>query len=190
MVIVIRNSLQVPVPSPLQTNTYQALVITDGVESYTVFTYNCQMMEWSGLYQHAVIGYNAFGSPFENHPLSGTPDILTIACENRPYTNWSNQVYQLPSISADEQQLLRRECMNLHSNDATDQISIQTVAFTVQPCPCSLFQAFFDRRFAFDFSNTASRDFSSYCFIQRFPSFIPNVEQIQFARQLCCYSLV
>ena len=173
-------------PLPLQTNTYQALVITDGVQSYTVFTYNCQTMEWSrSPDRHAVVGYNAFGLQFQNHPLSGTPDILTIACENQPYTNWSNQVYQLPSISPDEQQLLRRECMSLHSNDATDRVSIQTVASIVQPCPCSIFQAFLDRRFAFDFSNTVSRDFLSFCFIQRFISRF----NILFAGQLCCYSV-
>lgn len=173
-----------------KTNTYQALVITDGVQSYTVFTYNCEMMEWSGfLNRHAVVGYSAFGSEFENHPLSGTPDILEIACDNQPYTSWANQVYRLPSISADEQQLLRRECMLLSSNDVTDQASIQTIASFVQPCPCSIFQAFRDRRFAFDFSNTISRDFSSFCFVQRFPSFVFS-DNILFARQLCCYSLV
>ena len=29
-----------------------------------------------------------------NEPLSGTPRILTIACENRPISNFVNIVYQ------------------------------------------------------------------------------------------------
>ena len=78
--------------SPLQTNTFQAVVITSGVESYALFTYQCGSMEWSG---GATIGFNTDDTFFMNHRLSGTARANEIACLNSPTTIWSNVVYQL-----------------------------------------------------------------------------------------------
>ena len=64
-----------------QSNTYQGILITDGVNSYTVFTYLCGEMQWS---RGATIGYNAAGDFYFNHPFTGTENAHTIACENQP----------------------------------------------------------------------------------------------------------
>ena len=71
----------------LQTNTFQAIVITDSLKSYSVFTYRNDSLQWSGLdgfYNEAVVGYNMDGV-FKNQPLSGTEHILNIA--KKSYNN-------------------------------------------------------------------------------------------------------
>lgn len=74
----------------LRNNSYQAVVITDGTKSYVVYTYKCGLMEWSGA---AVIGYNAVGTYFENHNISGsrTHDVACLALPEEV----NNLVYDL-----------------------------------------------------------------------------------------------
>lgn len=74
-----------------QTNSYQGIVITNGTDSFAIFTYQCGAMTWSG---NATIGFNAGGSHFENHPLSGTSSAKSIACMNYD-TVWANLVFKL-----------------------------------------------------------------------------------------------
>ncbi len=78
----------------MQTNTFQAVVITSGVESYALFTYQCGSMEWSG---GATIGFNTNDTYmyFATHRLSGTFAVNEIACLNSPTTVWSNVLYQI-----------------------------------------------------------------------------------------------
>lgn len=163
--------------SLLQANTYQAIVITDGTQSYALYTYNCRMMQWSGVFTHAVVGYNAFGRDFANHPLSGSADITDIACENEERnTDWSNQLFRIGD-SRDLIQQQRAECTRRISEDVAMFGNIPSaVALNAEPCPCSLFQAVFDRRFTFNFE-------IGLCLIQRFPSIRSGVA----ATQLCCY---
>ena len=47
---------------------------------------------------YATIGYNVDQNLFENHPLSGTANVIDTACLNQPQSVWSNIVYKL-SIS-------------------------------------------------------------------------------------------
>ena len=152
-------------------------MITDGTQSYAVYTYNCQMMEWSGLFTHAVVGYNAFGQDFENHPLSGSADITDIACENQERnTDWSNQLFRIGD-SRDLIQQRRAECTRRISEDVTTFDNIPSeVAQIAAPCPCSFFQAVFDRRFFFQLG-------IGLCVAQRFP----NIRSGVAATQLCCY---
>ena len=49
-------------------------------------------MTWSG---NATIGFNAGGSHFENHPLSGTLNTKSIACMNYNSTVWTNIIFKL-----------------------------------------------------------------------------------------------
>lgn len=49
-------------------------------------------MTWSG---NATIGFNAGGSHFENHLLSGTSSTKSIACKNQSNTMWTNLVFKL-----------------------------------------------------------------------------------------------
>ena len=73
-----------------QTNTYEGVIITNGPQSYALFTYNCGRLEWSG----GTIGFNAAGNLYHNHRLSGV-FARNIACLNAPVTNWTNVIYQL-----------------------------------------------------------------------------------------------
>lgn len=56
-----------------------------------MFIYQCAALTWN---HDATIGFNAGGTVFENHPLSGA-DALEVACLNYPETVWSNVIYQL-----------------------------------------------------------------------------------------------
>jgi len=49
-------------------------------------------MAWHG---NATIGFNAGGTLFENHPLSGMAYVNSIACTNQSRTVWTNLVYRL-----------------------------------------------------------------------------------------------
>ena len=75
-----------------QTNTYQAIIISDGQSSFAIFTYNCQQMEWSG---DVGIGINGDGRFYVNHILSKSENAHQIACLNSPTSDWSNVLYQL-----------------------------------------------------------------------------------------------
>ena len=77
-----------------QTNTFQAIAITDGSQSYAVYTYRCGDLGWSG---GATIGYNGgpVGNFYANHPLSGTTSANAIACLNSDLTEWFNLVYNV-----------------------------------------------------------------------------------------------
>lgn len=75
-----------------QTNTYEGIVITNGQQSYALFTYQCGRMEWSG---GATIGFNAAGNFYRNHHFSGA-NARNIACIKTPVTNL---IYQLSKFS-------------------------------------------------------------------------------------------
>ena len=73
-------------------NTFQAVLITDGVYSYTIFTYKCGLMEWDN---GAIIGYNAAGESFANHD----PSTSDVACLNSPDSDYYNAIYLLSNES-------------------------------------------------------------------------------------------
>ena len=73
-------------------NTFQAILITDGVYSYTIFTYKCGLMGWDN---GAIIGYNAAGESFANHD----PSTSDIACLNSPDSDYYNAIYLLSNES-------------------------------------------------------------------------------------------
>lgn len=148
-------------------NSYQAIVITNGRQTFAVFTYNCGLLQWTGFGVHAVVGFNAFGELFENHVLSGSLDIGDIACVNEPCSEWSNQVYQI-SLPGDIASELRAQCFEQAFADRS------LPEIFALPCPCSSFQAFFDRRFFW-------AGFFGYprCYMQWFPIFGTSI-------QLCC----
>lgn len=72
----------------LQENTFQAILITDGEYSYTVFTYMCGLMEWDN---GATIGFVAAGGQYANND----PSSSDVACENSPDSKWNNVIYRL-----------------------------------------------------------------------------------------------
>lgn len=157
-------------------------MVTDGEQSFSVFTYNCNMLQWSGLFEHAVIGANVGSGiednfpAFQNHRLSSLPQVTMVACANQDRgIQWADLIYKIGDVSDDEAQRNRSECMAIYRRD----IELFGNRFPpVQPCPCSISQAQRDRRFFF---NRISID-SAQCFAQRFPLFRTG------AAQECCYS--
>lgn len=72
----------------LDQNTFQAIIVSDGEYSYTIFTYKCGLMNWDN---GATIGYSASGDPYDNND----PSSRGVACVNSPDSDWSNVIYQL-----------------------------------------------------------------------------------------------
>ena len=62
------------------TNTFQGILITDGFNSYAVFIYECDGMEWDG----GEIGWRDGSSEQVSHPLSGSVvsniNYIAIGC--------------------------------------------------------------------------------------------------------------
>ena len=165
----------------LQTNTFQAIVITDGMQSYSLFTYtsNCDStygINWAGYGVNAGVGYNLGGDYYMNHPLSGSESVADIdEGGNCTGTGWNNVWYQL-TYSLDEIQEMKAACFNMYFSDLNNVGDISTYRSVgdLQPCPCTLWQAIFDGRFELD-------DLYPNCFYQLFPA-------SSGAAQYCCYS--
>jgi len=88
--------------------------VTDGDQSYVVFTYQCGAVTWPG---NATIGFNAGGTLFQNHPLSGTTAASDIACLNYSTTVWTNLIYRLTPSGKNFINLMhpRNQCTNYTS---------------------------------------------------------------------------
>ena len=71
------------------TNTFQAILITDGTDSYAVFIYECGGMEWGG----GVIGWQDSSSNYVSHYLSGRSNSNNIGCLYS--SSYSAVVYKL-----------------------------------------------------------------------------------------------
>ena len=76
----------------MQRNTFQGIVITNSSKTYAVYTYHCDDVQWS---DGSVIGFNAGGSYYANHPLSDSIEARDIDCVHSPGSEWNNVVYDL-----------------------------------------------------------------------------------------------
>ena len=171
----------------LQRNTFQAIVITDSTETYTVFSYGCDLLEWTGHWRHAAVGYSIRIADiseltdfdhFANHPLSLRSSIGSIACQNTANNiPWSNLVYKIGESKTTVQQL-RAQCKKVYQKDIRQFPNIGVVQDALLPCPCSVRQIWWDRRYRYFKYSYAER---RACYTQRFPS-------RHRASQLCCYS--
>ncbi len=175
----------------MKRNSYQAIIITDGVVTYAVFNYNCDLIEWSGSYRYSVVGYNIdtksarsidFPS-FENNALSGYKEVSMVGCMNMNNgIRWSNLIYRV-GRTTDLAQMARAECL---SQAAKEIKSFESKQYD-RPCPCSFWQAIFDSRYRYISyflarSTGDSSFYNSLCFVQRFPP------RSSVGIQLCCYS--
>ena len=85
----------------LQTNTFQAVLVTDGANSFALFIYRCGDLQWSGGGGFepgsvgATIGFGASSELFSNHRLSGTPSVTSIACLNTPDNQFFTVLYEI-----------------------------------------------------------------------------------------------
>jgi len=152
-------------------------VITDLVESFVIFIYECGSLEWAGEFTFPTIGFNApSAAEFFNHPFTGQSFANEIACRE------INLLYQISvSQSAIEEQT--RLCLEWYSSDIErfrgSPFSISTLDFFTQSCPCSLSQAFFDFRYSlFSITNNV------WCFLLLFPT----VRFGTLTDRQCCYN--
>ena len=164
-------------------NSYQAIIISDRASTYSIFTYNCNQLQWLGqIGEYAAVGYNVLGTTenfqsFANHPLSRSAGFGRAACTNRgDSVPWTNLVYQIGV--ADPVQMKRSRCLARVDRDKILFPSgFDRFRFSLPDCPCSFFQALFDSRFSI---------FFAFCFVSRFPVY-DSVSQ-SYIRYRCCYS--
>jgi len=146
-------------------------VITNLVESYALFIYECNSIEWSGRFTFATIGFNSPSDvTFTNHPLTGLSNANEVSCRDR------NLLYQI-SASQGRIEELRQMCMEWYISDMQlfNESSISLLNVSTTSCPCSLFQAVRDFRFRlFSIGNNIR------CYTLRFPGD---------ADRECCYSV-
>ena len=76
----------------LQTNTFQAVLATDGSNSFALFIYKCGDLEWNGR-RRATVGYGASTEMFSNHRLSRMGNVISISCLNAPENPYSTVTY-------------------------------------------------------------------------------------------------
>ena len=74
------------------TNRFQGVLITDGFDSYAVFLYNCDDMDWNGA---AKIGWQASPSLYNSHRMSGAVNARDVACINTPITLSSTILFKI-----------------------------------------------------------------------------------------------
>ena len=142
------------------------------------------MMQWSGNWQHAVVGYNARGDTFSNHPASGFEVVKTaVACPNKLLYKvpWNNIVYKIsppPDFKRQQQKKCNVYMRNLERIE--NEEVIMRVIEQLEPCPCIDWQAQRDwNRFRSELSN-------GFCFVQRFAIEVSELEG-KFTQQ-CCYA--
>lgn len=158
----------------IQTNTYQAVAITDGADSYAVFIYHCHLLQWTGLWSQPVIGFNAAtGSLYSNHPYSFLSNANEIACISDDYgSNFTSVIFKISSVP-DPVQSQRQSCWRWYFNDLSIEL-INIYSRFAPPCPCTEYQASLDSRWNFYFRSSLR-----ICYISE-------ILTLQLG-QLCCY---
>ena len=188
--------------NPTQTNTYQAIIISDGRETYSIFTYNCDELNWAGAgNDYASVGFSVLGTDvasgftqnFANYPLSRLPQVSMVACENTPLNRpWTNLVYRV-GVAVSSEQIGRAQCLAgvaederrfpslLRDREASSSFGGNELGMGSLDCPCSVQQALLDDRFILEAEFASLGDNS--CLFSRF-----SVEYDGFyVRYRCCY---
>ena len=159
----------------LQENTYQAIAITDGADSYAIFTYYCSMLQWTGLWRQPVIGFNAAGYMYSNHPYSFSSNSNDIACLSPDQSNYTHIIFKISSEPS-PYQMEQQSCWNWYFNDIGFYGSVKYYFRFSPPCPCTLFQPRYDLRW--ELYHVSHSD--AICYLHRFPALLD-------VGQLCCY---
>ena len=128
----------------MQENTFQCVLVTDGVTSYAIFNYECGGLQWAGISEgnYAISGYSLQGS-IEIDRFSATPFITEIACRNSPCSESYSVLHEISGVASDTQ-VAAAECVRLASEDEQE---FTLPPFSLLDCPCSYNQALFDNRY-------------------------------------------
>ena len=161
---------------PYQTNTFEAILVSSGPDTYVIYTYNCYLLTNPGTYNKAVIGYNLGGFEYSNHGYSESVVANRVACGNWPSSEWYNEVYKL-NTGEDVILQAQRECRALVAEDKKSypERVIRAYQKDLSPCPCSIWNAWRDRNYRWDSDNF-------YCYYRRFPNLLTDDFD-----QYCCY---
>ena len=87
----------------LQTNTFQAVIVTDGSNSFAIFIYRCGDIQWDfrGFgpgFGGATIGFGASSEFFSNHRLALIRDATSIDCINAPENQFFTVLYGISNL--------------------------------------------------------------------------------------------
>ena len=137
-----------------QFNNYQAIVVSDVLRTYVVFSYKCGEIEWSaiGANRAAVVGFNAAGKYFSNHRLSEYEAIgNTVSCvfdlgKRRKRQNPGNNMgMQIPAGVEKLEQI--EKCINAFNSDEQllFLIPLDNLANMLDPCPTTTGKLYQDR---------------------------------------------
>ena len=156
------------------------MIATDERVTYILFNYPVDgRLQWIGRpgQDPAVVGYAASDlSTFDNHLLSGTASVLSVTSSSN-IDVIGRYLYRVSL--AGNRCASRGACLDWYSQDIAQYGRFPFWHLFVQPCPCTLFQAFTDFRFI----QTSSADDQStdrLCFVSLFGSF--DGQQAE-----CCY---
>ena len=75
-----------------QSNFFQVAIAVQGSVTYSIFTYQCDLIRWT--LNTAAVGYSVNGTFYENHQLSKSSSVVNIDCE-KVVSNWTNVVYRI-----------------------------------------------------------------------------------------------
>ena len=147
----------------MQTNTYQATIVTDNIYTYLFFTYSCGEMEWSSVHSGwhaAVVGYNSGPLKRFNHPASGLDFIVdAVSCTDRESSSKQAIMTPIPygePLKNDTIMQLTNTtdlgenyivCTTYANNENNYLAEINEAHTTISPCPKSRTQAQEDHRF-------------------------------------------
>ncbi len=138
----------------MQVNSYQAIIVSDVLRTYTIFSYKCGDLEWSALGRDraAVVGFNANGEYFQNHLFSGFAGVETSVSCTRQLKRRKRQEDEPVNINMElptDENLREKveKCINAIGKDEllTFGVDTDTLLNKVTPCPCTRTQANADK---------------------------------------------
>ena len=132
-------------------------------------------MQWTGLWSQPVIGFNANGALYYNHPYSSLSNANEIACIYNVVSNYTAVIFKTSSEPGPIQ-IQRQSCWRWYFDDIRYFQSVQRFYQYAPSCPCTVYQARFDSRW-----NYAGENPLGSCFISDVQNFGVG--------QLCCYHL-
>ena len=181
----------------LQTNNFQAVLVTNFSHTFAIYNYICGEMEWSGFgNEKAAVGYIASREIFNNHPASGFSligDAISCPTEDsrkrRKRAIGRNNIVQQIGIGNGDLQDRINFCVHGTPGDTIiNRAGIKTsfIASLLEPCPPRLSLAQTDvGRFILFGTND-----NQQCFITAKPLTRTQptaLSQFTFTQQ-CCYS--
>ncbi|KAM4889415.1 mucin-4 [Thomomys bottae] len=135
-----------PAQSTLGTNTYQAILTTDGSRSYALFLYQRGGMQWDvtqRLYSSVVIGFSSGDGHFENSPLMFQPVWKKYRPDQFLHPKLGLYGVQIYRLHREERPNFRLKCLEwLKSQPQWPRWGWSHIS-----CPCSWQQGRWDFRF-------------------------------------------